>query len=70
MSIQYTFFSQTFLVLVLIIFVSLRSQIEQYAPGLPQKVGDAAVQLWTNARSTSAQVYASGSEFFKTKVFV
>lgn len=44
--------------------------VEQYVPGLPQKISDASAQLWTNVRSTSTLVYASGSEFFKTKVFV
>lgn len=44
--------------------------MEQYAPGLPQKVGDASVQLWSNVRDTSLQVYASSFEYFKTKVFM
>lgn len=46
------------------------AQIEQYVPGLPQKIGDASVQLWTNVRSTSIVWFANGEEFIRTKVFV
>lgn len=46
------------------------TQIEQYAPGLPQKFGDASALLWANLRNTSIQCYTSGEEFFRTKVFV
>lgn len=41
-------------------------QVEQYVPGLPQKVSDATVQLWTNVQGASVVVV----EYFKTKVFV
>lgn len=44
--------------------------IEQYVPGLPQKIQDASITLWSHVCSTSTYLYTSGSEFFKTKVFV
>lgn len=44
--------------------------IEQYAPGLPKKVGDFACSSWTALCSFSANTYKHSCEFFKTKVFV
>jgi len=44
--------------------------IEQYAPGLPQKIADGSVTVWKVVCSTSSTVYTNGAEFFKTKVFV
>lgn len=44
--------------------------IEQYAPGLPQKIADGSVTAWKVVVSTSTTAYTNGAEFFKTKVFV
>ncbi|CAD7087521.1 unnamed protein product [Hermetia illucens] len=40
--------------------------IEQYAPGLPQKIQDFSVSAW----ATSVEVYQNSCDFMKTKVFV
>ncbi|XP_055300884.1 uncharacterized protein LOC129567721 [Sitodiplosis mosellana] len=44
--------------------------IEQYAPGLPQKISDASISTWNVISSTSATVYKNSGEFLQTKVFV
>lgn len=44
--------------------------IEQYAPGLPEKISDFSVSTWKVVCRTSLTVYSSSVEFFKTKVFV
>lgn len=44
--------------------------IEQYAPGLPQKISDASISTWNVISSTSATVYTNSVEFLQTKVFV
>jgi len=44
--------------------------IEQYAPGLPQKFSEVSISTWNVISSTTVTVYNSGSEFFRTKVFI
>lgn len=44
--------------------------VEQYAPGLPKKVGDFACSTWTSVSTFSVNTYNQSCEFFKTKVFV
>lgn len=44
--------------------------VEQYAPGLPKKVGDFACSTWTSVSTFSVNTYKQSCEFFKTKVFV
>lgn len=44
--------------------------IEQYAPGLPKKVGDFASSSWTTVSTFTVKTYQQSCEFFKTKVFV
>lgn len=44
--------------------------IEQYAPGLPQKISDASISTWNTISSTSVIVYTNSVEFLQTKVFV
>lgn len=59
--------------LIEIIFISYffpSCQIEQYAPGLPQKVADFSFSSWTFITAQSSSAYTNGAEFFRTKVFV
>ncbi|XP_052869149.1 transmembrane protein 214-A [Anopheles cruzii] len=44
--------------------------VEQYAPGLPKKIGDAACSSWDALCTFTANAYNHTVEFFKTKVFV
>lgn len=44
--------------------------VEQYAPGLPKKVGDIACSTWTTVSTFTVKTYNQSCEFFKTKVFV
>lgn len=44
--------------------------IEQYAPGLPKKVGDFTSSSWTAVSTFTVKTYQQSCEFFKTKVFV
>lgn len=44
--------------------------VEQYAPGLPKKVGDFACSSWTAVSTFTVNTYNHSCEFFKTKVFV
>uniref|UniRef100_T1DET8 Uncharacterized protein n=1 Tax=Psorophora albipes TaxID=869069 RepID=T1DET8_9DIPT len=44
--------------------------IEQYAPGLPKKVGDFACSSWTAVSTFTVNTFNQSCEFFKTKVFV
>ncbi|XP_055642716.1 transmembrane protein 214-A [Toxorhynchites rutilus septentrionalis] len=44
--------------------------IEQYAPGLPKKIGDFACSSWTAVSTFTVNTYKHSCEFFKTKVFV
>jgi len=44
--------------------------IEQYAPGLPNKVSEVSITTWNVISSTTVNVYNSGTDFFKTKVFI
>lgn len=54
------FWENNFLKIVLLI------QVEQYAPGLPKKVEDLSISGW----KATLNVYQSGCDFFKTKVFM
>ncbi|XP_055589624.1 transmembrane protein 214-A [Uranotaenia lowii] len=44
--------------------------VEQYAPGLPKKVGDFTCWSWTTVSNFWVNTYNQSCEFFKTKVFV
>ncbi|XP_031634145.1 uncharacterized protein LOC116347612 [Contarinia nasturtii] len=44
--------------------------IEQYAPGLPQKISDSSISTWKFISSTSCTVYSNSVDFLQTKVFV
>lgn len=44
--------------------------VEQYAPGLPKKIGDFACSSWTAVSTFTVNTYNHSCEFFKTKVFV
>ncbi|KAG4074769.1 hypothetical protein HA402_006408 [Bradysia odoriphaga] len=44
--------------------------IDQYAPGFPLKIQEFSISLWKGLCSSSAYVYHSSCDFFKTKVFV
>lgn len=44
--------------------------IEQYAPGLPDKISDVSISTWNVISSTSVSAYGKSVDFFKTKVFV
>ncbi|XP_058451577.1 transmembrane protein 214 isoform X2 [Malaya genurostris] len=44
--------------------------IEQYAPGLPKKIGDFACSTWTTVSTFTVDTFQQGCDFFKAKVFV
>lgn len=44
--------------------------IEQYAPGLPQKIQNFTISAWTVITDVTVSSYKSGCDFFKTKVFI
>lgn len=62
------YFSFEFILFISFFFVP--QQVEQYAPGLPQKISDASISTWKVICSTCSAVYTHSSEFLKTKVFV
>ncbi|XP_058815684.1 transmembrane protein 214-A-like [Topomyia yanbarensis] len=44
--------------------------IEQYAPGLPKKIGDFACSTWTTVSTVSVRTFQQGCDFLKAKVFI
>uniref|UniRef100_A0A1L8DCA9 Uncharacterized protein n=1 Tax=Nyssomyia neivai TaxID=330878 RepID=A0A1L8DCA9_9DIPT len=44
--------------------------VDQYVPGLSQRVGDATRATWGTISRLSVSYYHTGCEFFRTKVFV
>ncbi|XP_055540761.1 transmembrane protein 214 [Wyeomyia smithii] len=44
--------------------------VEQYAPGLPKKVGNFACSTWSTVSTFSVNTFHQSCEFFKTKVFI
>ena len=55
---------------IVFFFARFLLQIEQYAPGLPKKIGDASCAFCDTVSTFASNAYKHTFEFFKTQVFV